>query len=103
MFEKEYAQLHKVGTVIEPTGWMKEEFTYLSDLEESDKEEEEEETETSETETEASETGTDTDTETETETEPPSKLKFKHKPKTLKYKIILQEETDYICEKKILE
>ena len=91
MFEKEYANVNDVG-LDEPVGWEKEDFTYITP---SDTEEDEQ-----------SESGTEPETdESDVEQQKPSssmlkRPKNKPRPSKREYKIILQEETDYIYEKK---
>jgi len=99
MFEKEYANINKVG-FDEPVGWKKDDYSYIHSSSEEEKEEDIVSYSDSEPVTESE---SDTESDTEQKTQPSlKKSNSKNKPTIRKeYKCILQEETDYIYEKKI--
>ena len=88
-----FTKIHQTGTIVEPSGWEKEDYTYISDIDSdsgSDSESEQE------TETEV-ESGTETETETDVSDTESEKSKKVRKPtrKPIKHYEILQEENDF--------
>lgn len=88
-----FTKIHQTGTIVEPSGWEKEDYTYISDIDSDSDSESEQETETE------VESGTETETETETDVSDTESEKSKkvRKPtrKPIKHYEILQEENDF--------
>lgn len=86
-----FTKIHQTGTIVEPSGWEKEDYTYISDIDTDSGSESESEQETE------VESGTETETETDVSDTESEKSKKVRKPtrKPIKHYEILQEENDF--------